>query len=184
MRSTTIRPSSRRAILALLAAGAIAATAVPLAVTGGGIEPVKVTAIHYISAADFSDDRRLAGFAEDVFLGRVTAPGTTVQREPVLETHFQVDVLDSIKGSAGGTVLVAQQGGYVPGANELRVLEGDQLLEAGKTYLFATRTDTDGRRIVVPRFGDVGVRDTAHHGELKQRFSEASRTAIPFHPGG
>jgi hypothetical protein len=182
---TTMRPTtiSRRALVGLLAAGAIGATAVPLAVTGRGVEPVKVSTIHYISAVDFSDDRRLAGFAQDLFLGRVTAPGTTVPRDPVLETHFQVEVLDSIKGSAQGTVLVAQQGGYVPGANELRVMEGDQLLEAGKTYLFATRTDTDGRRILVPRFGDVGVRDAPHQGELKQRFTEANRTAIPFQPG-
>jgi hypothetical protein len=180
MRSTTI---SRRALVTLLATGAVAATAVPLAVTGGDIAPVKVTQMHFLAAVDASDDRRLAGFAEDLFLGRVTAPGTSVQRDPVVETHFQVEVLESIKGSARGTVLVAQQGGYIPGANELRLMEGDQLLEAGKKYLFATRTDTDGRRILVPRFGDVGVRDAAHEGELKQRFSEANRTAIPFTPG-
>ena len=183
--SNAVRPARRlsasRAVLALLAAGAVTAGALQVG-CGGKVadeKPVKTSSIEFISVADFSEDRRLAGFAQDVFIGRVAGEGRTIDKEPVLETHFSVDVLETIKGSAKGNVVVAQTGGYLPGGNELRLMEGDQLLEPGRTYLFATRSDAEGRRLLVPKFGDVLVQNPAHQIELRERFTAASLSPLP-----
>jgi hypothetical protein len=72
MNPKSLRPARRlsvhRVLLALLAAGAVTAGAVQLGASGGDGElPTNVTRVGFSSVADFSDDRRLAGFAEDVF---------------------------------------------------------------------------------------------------------------------
>jgi hypothetical protein len=177
------RLSAPRAVLALLAAGALTAGAVQLGSADGGDRTAKVTHIGFTSVANFSDDRRLAGFAEDIFLGRVSGAGSTADKDPLPETDFPVQVLDTIKGSAHGTVTVVQQGGRLPGRDdELRLMEGDRELEPGRTYLFATRSDPQGRRFLVAQFGDVPVRDAAHQRELREKFAEAVRSQIAFQP--
>ena len=178
--------SAKRTALALLAAGAVTAGAFQLAPAGNtdSEQPLRITRIEFSSVADFSNDRRLAGFAESVFLGQVTGAGRATDKQPVIETDFPVKVLESLKGSARGTVTVTQQGGYVPGHDELRLMEGDQLLELGGTYLFATRSDPAGRHYLVPQFGDVPVRSAAHENDLRERFTKAGRSPIAFSPQG
>jgi hypothetical protein len=170
--------------VALLAAGAVTAGAFQLAPVGNSHseQPLRITRIEFSSVADFSDDRRLAGFAEDIFLGQVTGAGRAIDKRPVIETDFPVKVLEAIKGSARGTVTVTQQGGYVPGRNELRLMEGDRLIEPGDTYLFATRADPEGRHYLVPQFGDVLVQGAAHENHLRERFTKAMRSPIAFAP--
>ena len=165
----------------LLAAGAVTAGALQLGCSGkvADEKPVKTSPIEFITVTDFSDDRRLAGFAQDVFIGRVAGEGRAIDKEPVLETQFPVDVLETIKGSAKGRVLVAQTGGHLPGGNELRLMDGDQLLVPARTYLFATRSDAEGRRLLVPKYGDVLVQNTAHRIELRERFTAASLSPLP-----
>jgi hypothetical protein len=183
MRLLTTRPPLAFAVL--VATLAVIAGALQLRSTGDAIDqPPKISRMELISVADFSDDRRLAGFAQDLFVGRVAGEGRTDDTEPVIQTDFPVEVLDSIKGPARGSVVVAQQGGYLPASNELRLMENDQLLEPGRTYLFATRTDAEGRHLLVPEFGDLLVRNAAHRDELRQRFTEANRSAIPFSAQG
>jgi hypothetical protein len=190
MTSTAVRLarrlSAKRAALALLAAGAVTAGAFQLAPVrnaDGGQAP-RIIRIESTQVADFSDDRRLAGFAEDVFLGQVAGAGSTIDKPPLVETDFPVRVLETIKGSARGTVTVTQQGGYLPGNNELQLIDGDPPLQPGRTYLFATRSDPAGRHYLVPRFGDVPVQDAAHRTELRERFTEAGRSPIPVSPQG
>jgi hypothetical protein len=171
--------------LLTIAVLAVIAGALQLGSGGDSAEaPPTISRMQAVAVADFSDDRRLAGFAEDVFVGRVTGEGRTDDTQAVIQTDFPVQVLDSIKGSARGSVVVAQQGGYLPASNELRLMEDDELLHAGGTYLFATRTDAEGRHLLVPAFGDLLVRNAAHRDELRQRFTEANRSAIPFSAQG
>ncbi len=78
-------------------------------------------------------------------------------------------------------MIVVQQGGELPGRDdELVLMEGDEPLQAGQTYLFATRSDPQGRRFVVPQYGDVRVQNAAHKDDLRARFTEAVRSPIPF----
>ena len=36
-------------------------------------------------------------------------------------------------------------------------MEGDEPRRSGQTYLFATRSDPQGRRFLVPNYGDIRV---------------------------
>ncbi len=102
MRYIPMRPaprlSTRRAVLALLAAGVITAGAVHLGSSTDAQPSTRVTHVGFTAAADFSDDRRLAGFARDVFFGRVTGEGRTLDKRPLPETEFPVQVLNPSKG--------------------------------------------------------------------------------------
>lgn len=165
-------------VLTALAAGCVGAIA---ATMPDASSAPKISYVDYVAPTDFSDDRRLAGFADHVFVGRVTGAGQTVDRDPLPETSFPVLVVDTLKGTAAGGVTVVQQGGQKPGHDDEHVvLEGDTPLQAGQTYLFATRSDPEGRRFLVARYGDLRVRDAAHLQQLRARFGTAVRTQIPL----
>lgn len=174
----------RRSAAALLLAGTFVAGAVQLqsASTDAGRAPSapRVIEMEFTSVADFSDDRRLAGFAEDVFFGEVLDGGQTTARQPIPETDHRVRVLDVVKGDALGEVVVTQAGGFDPARNERKVMHGDTPLQAGRIYLFATRSDPKGRHFLVPGHGDLPVRDAIHRAELRRRFTEATRNQVPL----
>ena len=181
MRSTPVRLFTRGAVAALLAAGAVTAGALQLG-SAGAAEPTNIARADFLAVTDFSDDRRLAGFAENVFFGRVTGDGSTTDNNPLPETDCPVQVVDTLTGSPGsGSVVGVQQGGQVRGRDDEQVLlESDQALQPGQTYLFATRSDPQGRRFLVPRFGDLRVRSAAQQKQLRARFTEAIRSQIPL----
>ncbi len=168
------------------AAAVIVATLVASVLTLGGrrdgTQPLTVARVEYVAVTDFSDDRRLVGFADDVFLGRVLGHQRTVEREPITETEFRVEVIEAIKGSLGGEVVVTQHGGYVAGRHEIQLMEGDRLLEPGRTYLFATKGTAAGTQLLVPEFGDVEVRTAAHREDLRRRFIEARKNEVRYQP--
>jgi hypothetical protein len=137
---------------------------------------------------DLTDDRRLVGFADDVFVGRVvgTAGGTSGEGpgEVLPETQFTVQVLKAIKGTLSGRVVVNQQGGFTS-AREKVLIEGDELLVGGQTYLFATRSYRErGWHTLVPVRGDVRVTSTAHLRNLERRFDVARSQQLPVGRAG
>ena len=148
--------------------------------------------VHGSSVTDFSDDRRLAGFAQDVFVGRVIAQRGQVAPDGAPETQWTVEVLKVYKTTTGlakgATAVVNQQGGYQVESNTLVLSDGDSLLEADGTYLFATRTNIGyGWRTLVPRYGDLRldeVTTAAEVSDVDARWQRAVRTQIPFRPGG
>jgi hypothetical protein len=134
--------------------------------------------------ADFSDTRKLAGFVDNVFIGRVLdKSGTHSPDGGVPETLFKVEVLRSLKGSLNGVVAVNQQGGFSAEENALVVVEEDGLLEAGKTYMFATRTGGDGTwHTLVPRYGNVEIGAGIQQADLVQKFEKAVKEQIKYQP--
>ena len=97
---------------------------------------------------DFNDDRVLAGYGHNIFVGRVVELSGNKQQYSRPETQFKVEVLYNIKGNLQGTVTVNQEGGYKNGI--LYVSAGDvmgpnnrygngYLLQPGSTYLLSTR---------------------------------------------
>jgi hypothetical protein len=151
-----------------------------------------VSRMHGSSVTDVSDDRRLAGFAHDVFVGRVIAQRGRVAPDAGPETQWTVEVLKVYKTTAGLTegakTVVNQQGGYHAESNTLVLFDGDSLLETDGTYLFATRTNSErGWRTLVPRYGDLPLAEVATTGQVSDvdaRWQRAVRTQIPFRPGG
>jgi len=164
---------------------------------GTGLWVVQTSKINYINA-DFafnvSDDRELVGFADNVFIGKVIAQTGDKPNTPPAEagnvsgfspqTQFSVEVLENIKGNLNGIITVSQYGGYEEkgGVNELHLIEGDKLLEPGKTHLFATRfNDIDGwHTIVIPNYGDLPITDQTDHQNKRERFKKAFAKEIPF----
>ena len=140
------------------------------------------TEVSFVS--DFSDSRKLVGFADNVFVGRVLEQtGTHSPDGAMPETLFKVDVIRSIKGSLAGTVTVNQQGGFSAEENALILMEQDGLLEAGKTYLFATRTGGNGSwHTLVPEFGDLRIGNGQEQAALVQKFEQAAKEQIKYQP--
>ena len=90
---------------------------------------------------DFSDDRKVAGYSTNVFVGTVTSLVRTEQN-PNPVSLFEVNVEDTLKGKPLKTVIVQQEGGVITDAGKqvLYLLEGDtELLAIGQTYIFAGR---------------------------------------------
>lgn len=161
-----------------LALAAVAATAPVGNLAGTSGAPSQVEAV-YIT--DFGDDRRLVGAVDNVFVGQVVAQaGTTVFAE-VPETQFQVEVLENIKGSLGGKVIVNQEGGL--DGDQLVLVAGDSFLKPGQTCLFATRVYKDkGWNTLVPRYGDLLIADAQQRASLVERFKKATQHQIPYTP--
>lgn len=156
-----------------------------------GTEHDRVYQIEAMEAFDVQDEKKLVGFADNVFVGRVvgktgakpfvaSAPdGTdppTGDSTMIPRTQFAVQVLDNVKGDLKGTVTVSQEGGYLPGREDaLALVEDDSLLEAGQTVLFATRFD-EGKgwhQITTANYGDVRVRGPEERERLVREFETA-----------
>jgi len=105
----------------------------------------EVRSSHAQLAADYGNNRILMGAAHNVFVGKV------IKRLGMQEskTHYEVEVIDNIKGSLEGMVNLVQDGGLKDGIlyimNEDLLYPGgtndysDYLFQEGRTYLFATR---------------------------------------------
>lgn len=106
------------------------------------LRPADTTVIHPSYAFDVTDLRQVAGFADHVLVGRVTAVDRVAESNGVAWTTFGVEVLQVLKGDVSGTVLVDQQGGKI-GKDVWRV-EGVSPLAVSGTYLIAV-TDENGQ---------------------------------------
>ncbi len=136
---------------------------------------------HIDYAINVSDDRELVGFASDVFIGKVIEEvGTST--EPYLQTHFSVEVMETIKGNATGNVIVNQFGGYetVFVWKYLSLGEGDELLQPGETYLFVTKGNEERGYTFPSGYGDLLIENQTDYQNKVQRFQKASSEEIPF----
>jgi hypothetical protein len=146
-------------------------------------QPVAVRSAEVSFVTDFRDARKLAGFVDNIFVGKVvTQTGTQVGSSLLPETTFQVEILRSVKGSLSGTVLVTQQGGFNPEERAIILVEEDALLEPGKTYLLATKAD--GKlHVTVPKYGKLAITSASEEAALVRQYEQATREQILFRLG-
>jgi hypothetical protein len=131
------------------------------------------------NAYDTSDPRKLVGFSDNVFIGKVVEQVGTKALNDIPETQYKVEVLDNIKGDLNGMVKVNQQGGYH--WNKIVLFEGDKLLKEGQIYLFATRyLERENWHTLVPVDGDVPISNEEEKSELIIKYSKAYKEEIPF----
>lgn len=130
-------------------------------------------------AFDPTDDVTLVDNSTDVFLGRVVEQAGSKGVPDsgggeVAFSQFEVEVLQTLKGDATGTVIVEQMGGVDP-AEGLVLTDGDALLRAGQEILFATNRwpERDSYIIVVQPYGDIRVESEAQRAGLVARFAAA-----------
>jgi len=130
-------------------------------------------------AFDVTDPQRLVGWADNVFIGKVIKMSGTSEERGMLETQFKVEVAESIKGELQGEVTVNQQGGYE--GKKLILVENDQLLKEGESYLFISRKNEEHDfHTVVPVYGDILINSEAHKEELLTKYEKAYQEEIPF----
>jgi len=189
--TTRISGSRRRAgWAATLRAGVVALAAGVAGVGAAGL----VSAIHRpeapperhrvdtLAVAELSDDRQMVGLAEDVFLGSVVGELGTTRIDGVPETQFEVTVQHPIKGALTGTVTVSQAGGVDEEGDEY-VVDEDDPLQAGRTYLFASRTNPDtGWHTLIPRYGTLAADTATDRLGLLARFERAEATQLAYDP--
>ncbi|WMW26388.1 hypothetical protein RE474_06685 [Methanolobus sediminis] len=132
-------------------------------------------------AINVSDDRELVGFSSDVFIGKVIEQ-TGSSNEPNLQTHFSVEIIESIKGNSTGNVTVKQFGGYehVFIWRSLTLADGDELLRPGEIYLFVTKGDDERGYTFAPTYGNLLIEDQEDYEQKKLRFQKAYAEEIPF----
>lgn len=127
------------------------------------------------------DIRKVVGVSTHIFVGRVVAvvgnegiPTSGPGNVSIPRTQFSVEVLENVKGELSGTVTVNQMGGADDGGINVE-LEGDTLLEAGKTYLLATwyNSDSGWYSIIAEGYGNVQVKDVAARTREVERFRAA-----------
>ena len=148
-----------------------------------------------LDAFDVSDERKLVGFADNVFVGRVKdevgiepitgaiqpdADGPEGPTPSIPQTQFSVEVLDNVKGQLDGVVIVSQTGGRVPGENAVSLLERDPLLRSGETVLFATRfvSGEGWHQITTANYADIRLGGPEERARLVKRFENAKSDQI------
>lgn len=133
-------------------------------------------------AFDVTDDRMLVGFADNVFVGRVTKNvGPEGSADPgVPYTLFSVEVLENVEGNLDGEITVAQAGGYDPAAGCVMLMEGDEILKPGQEVLFVTRYDGRNRRhqITTSGYGDRRIGGRSQREALVRRFERAEKHQV------
>jgi hypothetical protein len=138
-----------------------------------------IQSIQTSHAFDVTDSKRLVGWADNVFIGTVLEQSGTSDATGMLETQFKVEVSENIKGELQGKVTINQQGGY-EGKN-LILVENDQLLKEGESYLFISRRNEEQDwHTVVPVYGDILINSEAHKEELLSKYKKAYQEEIPF----
>jgi hypothetical protein len=128
-----------------------------------------------------SDDRELVGASSDVFIAKVIKQ-TGTSTEPYLQTHFSVEIIETIKGNATDNVIIKQFGGYehVFIWKSLTLAEGDELLQPGETYLFVTKGDDERGYTFAPTYGNLLIEDQEDYQQKIVRFQKAYAEEIPF----
>jgi hypothetical protein len=141
-----------------------------------------IKTIENSSAFDLSDTRQLVGWGDNVFIGKVLVQDGTKSLDGIPETQFKVEVTDNIKGEFDGTVIVNQQGGYKE--QELILVENDQLLKEGQSYLFVTKyLEEENWHTLVPVYGDILITNEDEKEELIEKYTTAYENEIPFKNG-
>ena len=140
---------------------------------------------HPVYELDPTDDRALAAYATDIFIGRVLdqtgavgAP-TSAPGQELPQSQFAVEVLHLLKGPAAGVVTVNQVGGLDMQAEEIMLLEGDPLLRPGAIELFLVVSvpEREWYQIVAGGYGHVPADDPSRRETLIDRFAQATAPA-------
>ena len=99
-------------------------------------------------AVNISDPVELIGICHQVFTGTVVKKTYSFsdvyrgnQNWELPYQLYEVNVHQMIKGDLNETITVMQQGGEIDG--KIWLMDGDEFLEEGCTYLFATRYDEE-----------------------------------------
>ena len=178
-----VRPGRRAIRWVAVGLAAVFLAAFPAWKVWCSVAPTNYAHVGYV--IDFSDDRKLAGFADDIFFARVERRiGGTNGDLP--STQFQVAVLETLKGNASGSIVVREDGGTDRFCVKFRMADNPVLMEPGREYLLFTKRpfeSSDWHYLLsgVGKYEVTGPEDT---NRLRERFAEAIKNEIPFSLSG
>lgn len=147
---------------------------------------------HESPRTDFTNDRKLVGFADDVFFATVVSKDGQTLEYGWPETQYTVKVLEVLKGSleTGGTVTVNEAGGTYEDGTPYRIAGEHIMLATGKHYLLVTRNlPGQGWNTLVTRYGrfelavggkGIDPLTTDDANTLRARFTAAIDNEVPF----
>lgn len=164
-----------------------------------GSQPPTTVFVDPSYETDITDQRKLAGDVDAVFVGTVMEQTGTKTRGVMPETQFRVNVVEVLKGDVNGDVTVNQQGGIHTESGDLLLMAGDELITAGNSYLFAVKhSPQESWYTLVPGVGDIPLAaadvqlmensensrsDSPEPPEVAQ-MRDSIANEIPFEPGG
>ena len=147
--------------------------------------PPQTSIVSACYAVNISDPVELVGISHQVFTGTVvkkaasiSAPNPASLGWDLPYQLYEVKVLQMVKGALRETITVQQQGGEVGGT--LWLMDGDEFLEEGCTYLFATRYHPDiDSYTLVPNYGDVKIEDS-QMGDVVAQYQQAYKASTDY----
>ena len=183
------RLTDRRVLLLLAAGLAVAASIVVWRFTWGA-----AAITHLDLVTDLRDDRKLAGIADNVFIGRVKEKLWEITLHGTPKTYFSVEVLESLKGSMPAVVKIRDDGSTTVENSGVWIFHDDLVLpQPGKSYMFATlhNEEKDVHVVASGGYGRVEIAGSESlnaqevltsepANELRTRFADAIENEIPF----
>lgn len=143
----------------------------------GDRSPIQRAEVDWVT--NVADPRGLAGLAENIFFGIVVEQVGTEQLGRLPETQYRVRVTELITGSLGDQTVVNQFAGRRQDGS-VSSIEGDEPLEEGREYLFASLTHPNGQwQTVFDMYGTVEVISSAHRDQLARVFRDAAARPLP-----
>lgn len=148
--------------------------------------PPQTSIVSACYAVNISDPVELVGISHQVFTGTVmkkTYSFCDVYRgNPNWELPYQlyeVNVHQMVKGDLDETITVMQQGGEIDG--EIWLMDGDEFLEEGCTYLFVTRYHPDlDSYTLVPNYGDVKIDTLTRSSDIVAQYQQAYKESTDY----
>ncbi|NBI28484.1 hypothetical protein [Chengkuizengella marina] len=125
---------------------------------------IEISEIYGDFVMDATKKEEVVGNSENVFIAKVIKQvGTQPLNEHMPRTQFEVEVKRNIKGKLKDFIIINQSAGFMTdseGNVTLVKFENQELLEPGKTYLFASLYDSNNNwHNPVPGYGEVLVSD-------------------------
>lgn len=107
---------------------------------------------------DLSDKRKLAGYADSIFVGTIKATNPAPEEKYGTPwTIADVEVVLSLKGANSGVIKVRQQGGIREPSGTVVLVGDDELLLKDVTYIFATVGKAGSQETLIPVYGDIPI---------------------------
>lgn len=142
---------------------------------------VEVIELKGTPVADFTDKKQLVGLANNVFTGTVITKVDQIDLH-LPTTIFEVSININLKGKFDTEkIKVSQYGGYQEdkeGNKILTVVEDDELLKEGDTYIFSTIKQDDGRNHIIANYGNVKVKNKDTKIKLEKEFGDAYKSEV------
>ncbi|WP_166548251.1 hypothetical protein [Mycobacteroides sp. CBMA 271] len=105
---------------------------------------------------DLTDLRKLAGYADAIFVGTVKSTNPADEAHGTPWTVADVETVLNLKGDNAGTVRIWQQGGIREPSGTVVLVGDDELLLKDISYVFATVRGAE-KQTLIAVYGDVPI---------------------------